>query len=489
MIRIYRLFLFLVVISLPIYTLQAQFSIATVTSKDVSPCSSSANGEIFVNVNKGAHSSFKYELYYEDDLSTIIQSSAYKTDTFHTFTGLIKEGYYVIVRVGPITGDGRNQSVGGPNTVSFSSQSATDITCNGDDNGEINVSASGETGSYIFELKNSLDVVIQTNGTGTFESLVEDTYTVDVTDNTCPGTETSDPLTVNEPDPISISSESSTHITCNGADDGTVSASAAGGVTPYSYTLDQTGANNATGDFSGLSANTYTVTITDANACPSVTTGDLPVDEPLQLDADVAKTDITCFGANDGTITISNPSGGWGTYEYSIDNGNTWQGDGNFSGLSDGNYDVVIRDAANSLCTRALSTETITEPGELNASVSSSDVDCFGDNTGSISIASPSGGSGNYEYTIDGGINWEASGNFTGLIAGTYDVRMRDAAENSCTKILDASLEITEPDELNATVSKTDVSGCNGYTNGEINIDSPLGGSGSYQYTMNGGTN
>ena len=60
---------------------------------------------------------------------------------------------------------------------------------------------------------------------------------------------------------------------------------------------------------------------------------------------------VSCFGANDGSISISGPAGGYGTYQYSVNGGTTWQGFGNFTNLIPGTYDVRIRDAANiSLC-------------------------------------------------------------------------------------------------------------------------------------------
>ena len=58
----------------------------------------------------------------------------------------------------------------------------------------------------------------------------------------------------------------------------------------------------------------------------------------------VIKTDITCFGANDGVIQITNSAGGYGTYQYSIDGGGTWQNTALYSGLIPGTYDVRIRD-------------------------------------------------------------------------------------------------------------------------------------------------
>ena len=61
-------------------------------------------------------------------------------------------------------------------------------------------------------------------------------------------------------------------------------------------------------------------------------------------------TMITCNGANDGTITITSPTGGYGTYEYSINGGGSWQLAGTFTNLQPATYDVRIRDAAHTGC-------------------------------------------------------------------------------------------------------------------------------------------
>ena len=68
------------------------------------------------------------------------------------------------------------------------------------------------------------------------------------------------------------------------------------------------------------------------------------------FNATVNKTDLTCIGANDGTITITNPTGGFGTFEYSIDGGNNWLPDGSFTGLAADTYIVMIRDATFQAC-------------------------------------------------------------------------------------------------------------------------------------------
>ena len=161
---------------------------------------------------------------------------------------------------------------------------------------------------------------------------------------------------------------------------------------------------------------------------------------------------MTCFGASDGSISITNPSGGYGTYEYTINGGGSWHSSGLFTGLVPGNYNVRIRDAANNSCVIVLNGALqITQPPVLNAVVSAVMVTCNGANDGQINITSPSGGYGTYEYSINGGTNWQSSGSFTNLAPGIYDVRIRDAVNTGCVIILNGALPVTQPAVLNAS--------------------------------------
>ncbi len=74
------------------------------------------------------------------------------------------------------------------------------------------------------------------------------------------------------------------------------------------------------------------------------------ISEPTALSAVATGTNVTCNGANDGIITITNPLGGSGTYAYTINGGATWQTSGTFNFLAPGTYNVRIRDAANITC-------------------------------------------------------------------------------------------------------------------------------------------
>ena len=127
---------------------------------------------------------------------------------------------------------------------------------------------------------------------------------------------------------------------------------------------------------------------------------DRPITQPAVLSATVNSTNVTCFGANNGTITISAPLGGYGTYEYSVNGGTTWQASGSFTALAPGNFNVQIRDAANQACVISLNPAlSITQPAVLSATVNSTNVTCFGANNGTITVSAPLGGYGTYEYS------------------------------------------------------------------------------------------
>jgi hypothetical protein len=152
------------------------------------------------------------------------------------------------------------------------------------------------------------------------------------------------------------------------------------------------------------------------------------------ISATLQSTNVTCNGANNGTITISMAAGGYGTFEYTINGGTTWQAIGNFTGLAPGTYNVQIRDRVHQACVTILNPALqITQPAALSAAASGTNITCNGAVNGTITISAAAGGYGTYEYSIDGGVSWQASGLFTGLGPGTYNVRIRDAAYISCT--------------------------------------------------------
>jgi|GEM_PF-675330 len=366
---------------------------------------------------------------------------------------------------------------------------STNVTCNGANDGTISVtSPTGGYGSYEYSINSGASW----QASGNFTALSPGFYNVQIRDAahaTC-AVILDGSLRITEP-PALTANVSRTNVTCNGAGNGTITiTSPSGGYGTYEYSVNAGGSWQSGNTFSNLSPGTYNVQIRDAAqiTCVVVLNPALSITEPSALSANVATTNVTCFGANDGTITISSPSGGYGTYQYSVNGGTTWQGFGNFTNLAPGNYDVRIRDASNPTCIVTLNAVTITQPSVLNAVIGSTDVSCFGGNDGTITITGASGGYGTNDYSINGGGSWQASGNFTGLIQGSYNILIRDASHAGCIIVLNSNYLIRQPGLLSASVSKTEVS-CNGNNDGTISITSPSGGNGTYEFSINGGTN
>jgi hypothetical protein len=92
---------------------------------------------------------------------------------------------------------------------------------------------------------------------------------------------------------------------------------------------------------------TYYVTQT-VNGCQSPAAA-VAVTVSAPADFSLSKTDPTGCAAADGTITVTNVTGGAGTYEYSLD-GTNYQASAAFNGRGAGNYTVYVKDANGLRC-------------------------------------------------------------------------------------------------------------------------------------------
>jgi len=358
-----------------------------------------------------------------------------------------------------------------PAEIIFDKADITDVSgCPGDSNGEIDANAIGGTGILQYSLNAG-----PFQAGGLFTSLIAGTYTVTARDaNGC----TNDTIvTVGEPLAITSSDETASPASCYGTATGQVSTIASGGTPPYTYTLNPPLLPaNSTGVFSGLPAGDYTIDITDFETCGPVSTGTLTITEPAELilDSTFVGT-ISCNGADDGKIEIF-VVGGLSPYEYSIDNELSYTGTSSFTGLGPGTYDVYARDANG--CKIFIDTYILIEPLDLILTAIVTDVSpCFGGSNGEIA-ATASGGWNSYEYSIDG-LAFQPTGDFINLTAGDYTVFTRDTG--MCTSSIDIS--IAEPDEVTATIDKTD------YVDdvlGTITISNESGGTPPYDYSIDG---
>ena len=193
---------------------------------------------------------------------------------------------------------------------------------------------------------------------------------------------------------------------------------------------------------------------------------------PLSVSA--SHTNVLCFGACTGTATAT-ATGGTGALTYTWSN--TLGTGATKSNLCAGTYSLTVTDNASGSVTTSV---TITQPTQIALSTTQMNVLCHGDSTGCITL-SPSGGTPIYDFLWSNSTSLQ---NPCNLIAGSYDVTVLDG--NNCSATIMAT--ISEPaTALSFTRTFTNPT-TSGGTDGTISITA-TGGTPSYQYSINGGTN
>ncbi|MCH2045295.1 MAG: M12 family metallo-peptidase, partial [Saprospiraceae bacterium] len=295
--------------------------------------------------------------------------------TTQTITGLVANTYIVTVTDNTGCTATTSVAVADPTALTVTA-TATDVACNGGNDGTATASPAGGTAPYTYTWSNSQTTQVITG-------LVANTYDITITDDNGCSANTS--VVVADPTAITATS-ASTDESCAG-NDGTATVAASGGTGAYTY-LWSDGQTTATA--TGLTAATYTVTITDVNACTDVQT--VVVNDgciPCTLTASTIGNDVDCNGGNNGTASAS-PANGSAPYTYLWSNGQISQA---ITGLVANTYTVTITD--NSGCT-ATATQIVSEPAAITATSASTDESCTG-NDGTATVAA-SGGTGAYTY-------------------------------------------------------------------------------------------
>lgn len=179
----------------------------------------------------------------------------------------------------------------------------TDVLCNGENTGSLTVGTSSGTAPFSYDWP---------NGTNTPDNsgIPAGTYTVTITDDNGCQTEVSE--TITEPERIEADA-TVTIVTCAGDADGTLTVDATGGVGPYTINWE---GGAAVGILTGLTAGTYPITITDANDCEVEREVVVPENPALAFTEEV--TEISCFGAFDGALSLTDLGGGVAPYTVSL---------------------------------------------------------------------------------------------------------------------------------------------------------------------------
>ena len=245
--------------------------------------------------------------------------------------------------------------------------------------------------------------------------------------------------------------------------------SSIGGSPGYSYKAGS-GTYQSSTAFTNVNPGTTIFTVIDNNFCQD--TVHALIVEPAVLSVTLTSNNVSCFNGNDGKI-VAHAKGGTKNYQYKIGSG-SFGSDSTFSALTVGIYTVNIQDANGCKTSKSL---VITQPTALTVSASSTtNVDCKGNSTGSITVGG-SGGTTPYTYNYAGG-SYASANTFSSLAAGNHTIGIKDA--NGCTSSV--SVTITEPAVLNlsATITKPV---CYNDKTGTITL-SATGGTTAYSYRV-----
>lgn len=351
-----------------------------------------------------------------------------------------------------------------------SSFTLTDITtnlkCNNDLTGAINLTASGTTGVVSYEWS------FDNRTTEDLFGLAAGVYNVTVSDETtCEETRS---FTITEPDPLTLS-ETITDASFCKENDGEIVVVIEGGTPNY---IQNWSVNTADGSSTAenLEAGTYTLTVTDENDCK--------IDASYTVDAitvpsiTVTPSPEKCEGG-DGSATITIIDGNNQDYTVYWDINGTITSGVNMTtieNLSAGTYAVHIDIPNETGCKSASQSFTITndETGIILTSLETSP-SCNGASDGMIDLmATNTTGVVTYQWSANA--NDAITEDISGLIAGTYSVTVEDAT--ACQTI--QSFTVTEPMPLSFAANITDASLCK-VDDGQIEV-TVTGGTTNYTY-------
>ena len=330
---------------------------------------------------------------------------------------------------------------------------STDLGCAGECNGTVVQSASGGTAPYDF-------VVTTLAGAGANpNALCAGTYLANTIDaNNCV---IQDTVVISEPTPIEFDVVVS-NVSCAGQADGAICVvGASGGNGTLMYQVDPPEDAFVNTPCFDLPVGTYTINVMDESNCMVSVTGlTLTEPEPMQL---ILNTDeISCFGFDDGAVSVS-AIGGTGEIELVSPVATTLPF--TLEGLGAGTTTLEIIDESG--CTLQ-SDILFVEPDPLTLEVlSTQNIACGGDCNGSA-ILDFAGGTGSIELEVNGSSNF----NLGALCQGEYQATVTDA--NGC--VTESAFAIDAPPALEVLMAVTNVT-CTGMNDGAANIF-PTGGTG-----------
>jgi large repetitive protein len=445
-------------------------------------CAGDTNASVTATATFGL-GNYKYSLL--DSSSVLLQGPQ---DSGLFFGPILAPGNYFI----KVTGGGGICDAIKPFTITVAPElvvpaaTVVNVLCNGDNTGSITINASGGTVLYQYGITPN---VAQTSNVNQFTNLYAGTYSVLVQDaNGCYKTI---PVTIREPATLTLNSVEQQEL-CTGAG-GSSAITITGGTAPYYVSF-----NNET-SFIQIPSNgnqytipnitggqDYTIYIKDANGCTTDRT--ITMTAPVTMTPQITPVTYGCTTSSsllNNTVTVSIlETAIVSQVQYSLDNTTSYQGSGIFTNLTNGLHTIYVKHSNG--CEKIISV-TISNPLPLAATKSKIDVKCFGDNTGSITLSGMIGGSGNYQFAISPNFIFGSASSFTGLVAGTYTIKMKDVTFANCeTSFTETILNTNALIEPKIELVDQPICFNDGLEHIQISI---TGGVAPYSTSLNGTTN
>jgi len=328
------------------------------------------------------------------------------------------------------------------------------ISCAGANDGVIQVNPTGGNGVFSYSWNGPTGF---TSSSKDLVNLKPGSYQVSISDQF--GCSISKTYQLTEPQPLIASVASTKNILCAGDESGTIEISVSGGVVslPYQFEWKRNGIAfpSNSQNLSGIPAGTYEVKISDANGCFKIISGIKLTEPAAALVINYQKTDISCYGANDGSLDLD-VSGGLPPYTITWSFGSTQSG---FDNLGPGNYTLTVSDQSG--CIRS-QTITIDDAPLFKTEPEIKQISCFGKKDGFIKL-NLKGGVGKTTIRWDNGAELESLFN---LAAGFYGVTVKD--ETNCE--IRSEFNIVEPALLQLESLLTDAVDCINPQSGAINL-------------------
>jgi gliding motility-associated-like protein len=378
-----------------------------------------------------------------------------------TVNSLVSGSYQVLVSDDKLCQDSIPVAISDDNAPSVSF-SVTDVECFGDSTGVIDLTVVGIPNfSYSWTGPNGFT----NNVSDSITELISGNYTVVVTDgNLCTRTKN---IVVDGPlNGLSLDS-TVTPLTCNGDSTGAITIQINGGTAPFQTIWSgPSGYSSTNEDLVSLDTGTYSLLVIDSGGC-QLTNNFFEVTQPDSISIAETISLPTC-NALDGSISVTAGGGLVATnYQYLWDNLSAPAfGIGILPSLSNigaGNYQITVTDDFSCTSSKVFSIANANAP-TLSAVVT--DIDCNGNNNGSIDLTVTGTSSYTLDWDNDGVGDADDNEDLTGLSGGTYSVTVNDLI-TGCVSVLSENIIDPNPISIGSTVSNIL---CNGNNDGAIEL-------------------